>query len=221
MDCKEKILSDDYVDIVVDFPVDILLSEGLDICYIPLGEGYSVVYDSLLAVANRWGGAYQYRFIPKVYGLMELEPAGMVNSAQLFQEPFDPTPLISSGILSVQREPLNLTGRGCIFCCIDTGVDYTSPVFRNEDGSTRILAIWDQTIQDGPAPEGLYFGTEYTRDQINAALQAEDPYSIVPSRDTEGHGSALAGVAAGGFSSSSALIGVNFITLYSSSEFQS
>lgn len=77
------------------------------------------------------------------------------------------------------------------------GVDYTSPVFRNEDGSTRILAIWDQTIQDGPAPRELYFGTEYTREQINAALQADDPYSIVPSRDTVGHGSALAGVAAG------------------------
>ena len=210
MDCKEKILSDEYVDIVVDFPVDILLTEGLDICYIPLGEGYSVVYDNLLTAESRWRGAYQYRFTPKVYGLMELEPAqagddaqvwmekaGEMRAAQLFQEPFDATPLISSGILSVQREPLSLTGRGCVFCCIDTGVDYTSPVFRNEDGSTRILAIWDQTIQDGPAPRELYFGTEYTREQINAALQADDPYSIVPSRDTVGHGSALAGVAAG------------------------
>lgn len=198
MDCKEKILSEDYADIVVDFPVDILLSRAPDICYIPLGEGYSVVYDNLLTAAERWRGAYQYRFTPKVYGLMELKSAGTgeMRATQL-SEPFDSTPLISSGILSVQRQPLNLTGRGCIFCCIDTGVDYTSPVFRNEDGSTRILAIWDQTIQDGPAPQGLYFGTEYTREQINAALQAEDPYSIVPSRDTEGHGSALTGVAAG------------------------
>ena len=191
-------MSEDYVDIVVDFPVDILLSRAPDICYIPLGEGYSVVYDNLLTAAERWRGAYQYRFTPKVYGLMELKSAGTgeMRATQL-SEPFDSTPLISSGILSVQRQPLNLTGRGCIFCCIDTGVDYTSPVFRNEDGSTRILAIWDQTIQDGPAPQGLYFGTEYTREQINAALQAEDPYSIVPSRDTEGHGSALTGVAAG------------------------
>lgn len=200
MDCKERILSDDYLDIVVDFPVDILLEEGADICYIPLGEGYSVLYDNRLTAQERWRGPYQYRFTPKVYGLMELADSDMgkeMSAAQLYQEPFDSTPLVSSGILSVQREPLNLTGRGCIFCCIDTGVDYTSPVFRNEDGSTRILAIWDQTIQDGPAPEGLYFGTQYTRDQINMALQAEDPYSIVPSRDTQGHGSALAGVAAG------------------------
>lgn len=206
MDCKEKILSDDYVDIVVDFPVDILMGEGADICYIPLGEGYSVIYDNLLTAGERWKGPYQYRFTPKIYGLMELgfgEQRSELRAEQLPQgslaaaEPFDPTPLISSGILSVQRQPLNLTGRGCIFCCIDTGVDYTSPVFRNEDGSTRILAIWDQTIQDGPSPEELHFGTVYTREQINEALQSPDPYSIVPSRDEQGHGSALAGVAAG------------------------
>lgn len=81
MDCKEKILSDDYVDIVVDFPVDILLTEGLDICYIPLGEGYSVVYDNLLTASSRWRGAYQYRFTPKVYGLMEWETAAAGGSA--------------------------------------------------------------------------------------------------------------------------------------------
>lgn len=132
MDCRDKILSDDYVDIVVDFPVDILMTEGSDICYIPLGEGYSVIYDKLLTAQNRWRGPYQYRFTPKVYGLMELDigstdSKGQVRAAQLAsdrivaQEPFDPTPLISSGILSVQRDPLNLTGRGCIFCCIDTG----------------------------------------------------------------------------------------------------
>lgn len=206
MDCKEKILSDDYVDIVVDFPVNILMGEGTDICYISLGEGYSVIYDNLLTAGERWRGPYQYRFTPKLYGLMELgfgQQGNELRAEQLPQEslaasePFDPTPLISSGILSVQRQPLSLTGRGCIFCCIDTGIDYTSPVFRNEDGSTRILAIWDQTIQDGPSPEGLYFGTVYTRDQINEALQSPDPYSIVPSRDEQGHGSALAGVAAG------------------------
>ncbi len=125
MDCRDKILSDEYVDIVVDFPVDILLTEGADICYIPLGDGYSVIYDNLLTAKNRWRGPYQYRFTPKVYGLMEIDGmgpgGGEMRAAQLFQEPFDSTPLISSGILSVQREPLNLTGRGCIFCCIDTG----------------------------------------------------------------------------------------------------
>ncbi len=195
MDCKERILSNDYADFIVDFAPEIVLREGQDVCYISLGEGYAVVYENQLTARERWVGPYQYRYTPKLYGLMDIE--GEMQAAQLYQEPFDSTALISSGILAIQREPLRLTGQGCIFCCIDTGVDYTSPVFRNEDGTTRILAIWDQTIQDGPAPQGLYFGTEYTREQIDEALRAEDPYSIVPSRDTQGHGSAIAGVAAG------------------------
>ncbi len=77
------------------------------------------------------------------------------------------------------------------------GIDYTNDVFRDENGDTRILAIWDQTIQSGTPPEGFLYGSEYTREDINRALQAEDPYSIVPSRDEIGHGSSMAGVAAG------------------------
>lgn len=77
------------------------------------------------------------------------------------------------------------------------GIDYTNEVFRDGNGDTRILAIWDQTIQDGTPPEGFLFGTEYKREDINRALQAEDPYSIVPSKDEIGHGSSMAGVAAG------------------------
>ena len=76
-------------------------------------------------------------------------------------------------------------------------MDYTNPIFRNEDGSSRILAIWDQTIQTGTLPTGFQYGSEYTREQINSALESEDPYSIVPSRDENGHGTAMAGVAAG------------------------
>lgn len=77
------------------------------------------------------------------------------------------------------------------------GIDYTNAAFRDENGNSRILAIWDQTIQEGTPPEGFLYGTEYTREDINRALQAEDPYAIVPSRDENGHGSAMAGVAAG------------------------
>lgn len=202
MDCKERILSDNYVEFVVDFPVEIALPPGNDLCYTSLGEGYAVVYESLTVANAYWGGPFHYRYTPKLYGLMDLQSMGAgtakeVTAAQLAQEPFDPSALIASGILGVQREPLELTGRGCVICFIDTGVDYTNPVFRREDGSSRILAIWDQTIQEGTPPEGFYFGSEYTREQINEALRAGDPYSVVPSRDTDGHGSAMAGVAAG------------------------
>lgn len=77
------------------------------------------------------------------------------------------------------------------------GIDYTHPAFLDENGNSRILAIWDQTIQEGEPPQGFLYGTEYRREEINRALRSPEPYSIVPSRDENGHGSAMAGVAAG------------------------
>ena len=77
------------------------------------------------------------------------------------------------------------------------GIDYTNAAFRDSQGNSRILAIWDQTIQSGAPPQGFLYGTEYTREDINRALQSEDPYAYVPSRDENGHGSSMAGVAAG------------------------
>ena len=77
------------------------------------------------------------------------------------------------------------------------GIDYTNAAFRDSEGNSRILAIWDQSIQSGRPPEGFLYGTEYTREDINRALQSENPYEIVPSRDENGHGSAMAGIAAG------------------------
>lgn len=119
MDCKERILSNSYADFIVDFASEIVLPEGLDVCYIPVGDGYAVLYQSRQSASGQWEGPYQYRYMPKLYGLMELGEE--LEAVQLYQEPFDPSALINSGILSVQREPLRLTGQGCIFCCIDTG----------------------------------------------------------------------------------------------------
>lgn len=79
------------------------------------------------------------------------------------------------------------------------GIDFALEDFRNPDGTSRIRALWDQTISGNP-PEGYAIGTEYTQEQINEALQAvsiQDRYRIVPSRDTSGHGTAVAGIAAG------------------------
>ncbi len=77
------------------------------------------------------------------------------------------------------------------------GIRYEEDVFRNEDGSTRILGIWDQTLQTGEPPEGILYGTEYKREVINQALQSDNPREIVPSYDENGHGTAIASVAAG------------------------
>lgn len=101
-----------------------------------------------------------------------------------------------SGITQVLEQPfLDLSGRGVIIGIADTGIDYTKDAFRFEDGTTKILNIWDQTI-DGSRSEGLYLGSDYSREDINRALESSDPLSIVPETDENGHGTFLASVAA-------------------------
>ena len=105
--------------------------------------------------------------------------------------------LISSCIPSVQRaDGFNLSGRGVIVAVIDSGIDYMHPDFQNNDGTSRILFIWDQT-ETGTPPVGFYSGAEYNNQQINNAILSDTPYQIVCSRDTNGHGTAVAGIAAG------------------------
>ncbi len=102
----------------------------------------------------------------------------------------------SSGITQVLNQPfLRLSGRGVIIGFVDTGIDYQQKAFQFEDGSSKIISIWDQTI-DGEREEGLYFGSTYSREQINEALQSDQPHYIVPSIDEDGHGTFLASVAA-------------------------
>ena len=99
-------------------------------------------------------------------------------------------------VLKLRRQPyVDLTGRGIIFGIADTGIDYTHPVFRFGDGSSRILAIWDQTAEGGE--EGVPFGKIYLQKEINDALNAENPLDIVPVTDEIGHGTFMAGLAAG------------------------
>lgn len=101
-----------------------------------------------------------------------------------------------SGITQVINQPfLNLSGRGVIIGIIDTGIDFTKKAFQFEDGTSKILNLWDQTI-DGVRSAGIYFGSDYSNEQINNALASDRPYSIVPMTDEDGHGTFLASVAA-------------------------
>ena len=104
-----------------------------------------------------------------------------------------------SCMTSVQIRPPKLYGAGVLVAIIDSGIDYANLDFRNADGTTRIYALWDQTIPGNP-PEGYVQGTEYTQEKINEALQQEnrtERMKIVPSEDRSGNGTAVAGIAAG------------------------
>lgn len=104
-----------------------------------------------------------------------------------------------SCISPVQQTPFSLRGEGILIGIVDSGIDYTLRDFRNADGTTRIRNLWDQTIPGNP-PQGYAVGTEYTREQIDEALSvgtAAERMQIVPSTDMSGHGTAVAGIAAG------------------------
>lgn len=187
---KEKILSPDYIEILSDF----VQPEGVDrvvrdYVYLPIDSNLGITYINREEVRDLGLREFTYRTIPKAYGLMQ--------TGLQFLQSFDPAPLIESGILQMQREPLSLTGTGVVIGFLDTGIDYQNEVFRNLDGSSRILGIWDQTIQTGQPPEGLFYGTEYRKADIDRALLSDNPLEIVPSRDENGHGTAVASVAAG------------------------
>lgn len=104
-----------------------------------------------------------------------------------------------SCINPVQRTPFSLRGKGVLIGIVDSGIDYSLSDFRNSDGTTRIRALWDQTV-DGNPPDGYTVGTEYGSEQINEALAAEtleQRRRIVSSQDISGHGTAVAWIAAG------------------------
>ncbi len=108
-----------------------------------------------------------------------------------------------SCIDTVQSAPYNLSGRGVLIGIVDSGIDYANPDFRNEDGTTRIVSLWDQSASGNP-PAGYTVGSEFTREEINAVLEESASGGFpgvdtgtVLSRDTSGHGTAVAGIAAG------------------------
>ncbi len=133
--------------------------------------------------------------IPSLYNFSEIEFLELPKTLT-----FELYNNISNACISrVQGPRFGLRGRGTIIGIIDSGIDYTHPDFINDDGTTRIMYIWDQlgSSELGSPPQGFIHGVEYTASQINEALQSSDSFSVVPVTDTIGHGTAVTGIAAG------------------------
>ncbi len=184
-ECENAIYSQEYGDFIIDYVGDLdTLGERFRVtltCYQEVVGRFAIVHapntNNVATDIVRNG----YRSIPKLYGLM------------------DTTALEDTGVFRLRRLPyLDLLGQGVLVGIIDTGIDYRNPLFINADNTSRIVSIWDQTIRDTlPPPEGILYGTEYTSEIINQALESPNPESIVPTTDENGHGTFLAAIAAG------------------------
>ncbi len=207
MTCKERILSNDYADILGDaiLPEEYQYELPFDYCFHRLTGEWGILYIDRNSTEDYRFGQRAYALTPKCYGLMEGIPAQNLKASQ--NTALNTLSLAESGILAAQREPLGLTGKNVTIGFIDTGIRYQEPVFRDFAGRSRIVSIWDQTIQTGIAPEGFQYGTEYTNEMINEALASDDPFSIVPSTDANGHGSVMASLAAGSSIENGSFIG--------------
>lgn len=190
--CRERILSEDYRDFIVSELRQNLFTNLIteDTCTQEMQFIYESVYLEKEIADPITFERFSYNSIPKCYTLIDM--AAMTQA----------------GITQIQNYPtLNLQGTGVMIGFVDVGIDYQNPVFRNIDGSTRIAGIWDQTIQSGTPPEGFAYGTEYRREQIDEALRSGNPLEIVPSVDTNSHGTFVASIAAGGVNEGEQFIG--------------
>lgn len=142
---------------------------------------YVIIYVPLDHYKLVSSNSYSYGSIPKCYAPMDIQSMNASGITRLHTHPYIP-----------------LLGNGVAVAIIDSGIDYTSPLFRNSDGSSRIAFLWDQTISSQHPPEEFDYGTEFTNEEINLALASDNPLALVPSTDTEGHGTFISGIAAGG-----------------------
>lgn len=186
--CNVSPASEEIADFIVRYSpraVDSLYELAQTRCVNLVSQEYAIVHAPLSGVLPLSFTQHTYSAIPKLYGLQ------------------DTTPLEATGILPVFSQPnLMSTGQGILIGMIDTGIDYTNPLFQNPDGTSRILRLWDQTIESENTPEAVagfqpFYGTVYSQEDLNRALASEQPLELVPSTDTSGHGTFLAGVAAG------------------------
>ena len=203
-ECREAVLSDDYKGFGIanrGTEENIRKILGDAACLRRVSDDLAYIY-YYYPKELQGGREYPFGLMQKVYGLLSEQE------------------LAASGVLFLRDGPYtNLYGSGTLIGFVDTGVNYADEAFRFSDGSTRLIGLWDQTMEregvqsreretagqetenaeqkdTNPDAEAFY-GTVYTENALNEALQAERPYDIIPSQDENGHGSAMIYAAAG------------------------
>ncbi|WP_349947945.1 S8 family peptidase [Lacrimispora sp. BS-2] len=185
----EKILDNNYYDLIISNLLVPSYGVGDDITL--LNDRFSLLHVSKNNMQPCDLGQTPYHIFPTLYTLTStVAPAAPEMDVAAAQMDY------------------NFYGQGMVIGIVDTGIDYRHPAFMNKDKTTRIFSIWDQTQQAGTPPKDFTFGTEYTKASINDALHNENPFSVVPSTDEVGHGTAIASIIAGSSGNNNSFSGV-------------
>lgn len=138
--------------------------------------------------------------------ITSLEALAVLPGVEFVEAPRFLYPMLSTSLAETRADhlhqpPLGLTGDGVAVGIIDFGMDFTLDDFIAPDGTTRVAFLWDQSLDavaGEQAPAGFGYGVEYDAGDIDAALAAPDPFTVVRHRpDAASHGTHVAGIAAG------------------------
>lgn len=185
---KEYLLNNDYENYIVEYSGDIIEAiKKLDYAAASkLGQLFAIVIVKKGMLENLLKDVKEIIYTSKSYPytLSDLNKVEGKNNYKFLEE-----------------ENQSLNGEGVIVGIIGTGIDYLNERFTDENNKTRIIAIWDQSLEEGPAPSPLVAGTEFVREKIDEAIKAreegKDPYSIVSHKEAIGYGTEVAGIIGG------------------------
>lgn len=168
-------------------------------------RNYIVRYNQNVNGTARYESNRYFQIIDELFGVIYVPPSQipepLISSYSYFSVPkcytyMDQGSLGASGITRLHDHPyLKLRGAGNLIAVIDSGIDWRHEAFRNGN-RTKILCIWDQNASGTPS-EGVPYGRVFTREEINRALTSPDDAEELPPLDENGHGTMLAGTAAG------------------------
>lgn len=184
-DIKANIISEEYINILVAYNnalLNLLNRNDKIILGNVFNQDFAIIYVHYSAIDEAVNGLdiLSNLSLPNLFALMDHDSLSEAN------------------ILPIHNNPnISLRGNGILIGILDTGIDYTHKAFLYEDNTTKILSIWDQTIHTGTPPINFNYGSEYTKEQIDEALQLDQPLDLVPTTDENGHGTFLAGIACG------------------------
>jgi len=172
----------DEWEVIVKYNGDLrVVADGLGIRAEDLGDSFAILTISSSRIAE----LHQYKEIE----FIELPKSLSLSLRQAMSD------ACITPVHTQRAGGYGLRGNGVLIGIIDSGIDYTHPDFRDQDGNSRILYLWDQ-LGSQNSPKGFYNGTEYNNSQLNEALQNPQS-STIPSLDFIGHGTSVSGVAAG------------------------